>query len=103
MIHNICCPINSVPRHKINWHTGPKLVETHHKFKRHCGRPMVVGTIDGIQISIGKPKVGLGEYFYFKTHDYFINYRQKWIVVEGFSVYFWICLAQQMMHSSYIN
>jgi hypothetical protein len=59
--------INEALRQEIFWLVGDRLRETQEEFLRLCGLLVVLGAIDGMHISISKPKYGLADYFYFKT------------------------------------
>jgi hypothetical protein len=58
--------INEALRHEISWLLGNKLRETQEEFRRLCGLLAILGTIDGMHISISKPKYGPTDYFYFR-------------------------------------
>ena len=65
--------INNVLRHEISWPMGHKILETQNHFKSLCGLPGIMGAIDGTHIHISKPRVCLGDYFYFKSRRYTLN------------------------------
>jgi hypothetical protein len=73
VIHDTCRAINIALRHEIAWPTRNRLLQVQNDFKVLCGLPAVGGAIDGTYIHISKPRVGLEDYFYFKTHGYALN------------------------------
>lgn len=73
MLREVVHAINKVLRHENAWPTGQRLLETQAEFRRLYGLPAVVGAIDGTHVSISKPKLGLVDYFYFKSGGYSLN------------------------------
>jgi hypothetical protein len=65
--------INDCLRHEINWPTGERLHQIQHEFQELCGLLAIVGAIDGMHISISKPRHGAQDYYYFKSGGYTLN------------------------------
>ena len=73
VLRDVVQAINITLRSEIAWLTGEKMVETEAAFHDLCGLPRVLGAIDGMHVSISKPRFGSADYFYFKSRGYSLN------------------------------
>ena len=73
ILREVVHAINDCLRNEIRWPFGEGIQETVDSFNNLCGLPGIMGAIDGTHFSIGKPRYGSSDYFYFKSASYTIH------------------------------
>lgn len=73
ILRQVVHAINDRLRNEIQWPFGEGIQETAEGFRNLCGLPGILGTVDGTHFSIGKPRYGAVDYFYFKSDSYMVN------------------------------
>lgn len=62
--------INIALQGEISWLSVADAKDIANGFKEHCGLLGILGAIDGTHFSIGKLRLGVDNYYYFKSEGY---------------------------------
>ena len=73
VLREVVQAINVALRSEIAWPSGNRVLEIEAGFQQLCGLSGVVGTMDGMHISINKPRESPADYFYLKSGGYSLN------------------------------